>query len=149
MSEGSVPSARAGACRVLIAEDDARVRESLHDLLDGDGLAVVGAAADGNEAVTMAEALRPDVVLMDYRMPGLNGIEAAREVKRRLPHAEVVVLSAYDDERLRHDVESAGVYRFLVKGCAPSLIAEVVSEAFARSWGFAHRQGPVTLHRGE
>jgi DNA-binding NarL/FixJ family response regulator len=149
VSEVSVPSARAGACRVLIAEDDARVRESLHNLLDGDGFTVVGAAADGNEAVTMAEALRPHVILMDYRMPGLNGIEAAREVKRRLPHAEVVVLSAYDDQLLRQLAEAEGVYRFLVKGCAPTLIAQTVCEAFARSEVFAPRQAPDPLHRGE
>lgn len=140
VSEAPILPVDAEACRVLIAEDDPRVREGLRELLVQDGFTVVGAAADGNEAVTMAEALAPDVIVMDFRMPEMDGIEASLEVKRRLPYAEIILLSAYDDRKLQAEAAAAGVFRFLVKGCAPMLITRAVSEASSRSEASSPRQ---------
>lgn len=93
------------------------------------GFAIVGRAADGMEAVELAAGTSPDVVLMDLRMPNLDGIEAARQIKAKFPSTQVIVLSAYDDESLHRLAEGAGVYCYLVKGCPPSLIGDMVRRA--------------------
>ncbi len=118
-------------CRVLIADDDARLRQAVGELLEGQGFAVVGQATDGDEAVALAEQLDPDVILMDLRMPRLDGLAATRAVRDRLPLTQVIILSAYDDPALRESASVEGVYCYLVKGCPAGLIAEMVHRAFA------------------
>jgi DNA-binding NarL/FixJ family response regulator len=88
------------AIRVVIADDHALVREGTRQILeDQPGLAVVGEAQDGEEAVALVSRLRPDVVLMDIAMPKLNGIEATRLIKQATPSTSVLVLTAYDDDQ--------------------------------------------------
>ena len=85
--------------RVLLAEDHTIVRKGLRSLLDGEaGIEVVGEAEDGRAAVEQAIQLRPDVVLMDIAMPGLNGLEATRQLKRQFPEVKVLVLTMYANE---------------------------------------------------
>jgi CheY-like chemotaxis protein len=110
----------AAAPRVLIVDDDATVRDAVQELLEGMGFAVVGAVEDGFRAVEMAGIVEPDVVLMDVRMPGMDGLEATRRIRTVHPDVQVVLLSAYDDLTFRQVAAQAGAFRYLVKGCAPT-----------------------------
>jgi DNA-binding NarL/FixJ family response regulator len=86
--------------RILIADDDEIIREALTEFLSAKGFDVVGEAADGAEAIDAAIALRPDVVLVDIRMPRVNGIEAIQRIAAEVPTARMLALSAYDDPAL-------------------------------------------------
>ena len=118
--------------RVLIVDDHAVVREGLRTFLElQDGIAVAGEAADGEQAVMQAEALRPDVVLMDLVMPRLDGVGAMRELRRRLPQARVIVLTSFaEDERLLPAIQ-AGAAGYLLKNVAPAELARAVRAAHA------------------
>ncbi len=85
--------------RLLVADDHAFYREGVKSMLNGKaGVTVIGEAASGDEAVAAALSVRPDVVLMDLNMPGLNGIEATRKILAREPQARILVLTMFDDE---------------------------------------------------
>ncbi|GAA1329168.1 response regulator [Saccharothrix algeriensis] len=87
------------AVRVLVADDQRLIREGIASLLDiQDGIAVVGTAGDGREAVDLAVALVPDVVLMDVRMPVVDGLDALAGIRARVPSCRVVMLTTFDDE---------------------------------------------------
>ena len=106
--------------RVLIAEDHAVVRSGLLQLLGNvDDVEVVGAASDGEEAVALAAAERPDVVLMDLEMPGLDGIEATRRIRVADDEVNVVVLTAFSDRRRILDAIDAGAVGYLLKDAEP------------------------------
>jgi DNA-binding NarL/FixJ family response regulator len=112
-----------GAVRVLLADDQELVRAGFRLLLDvEDDLDVVGEAADGAEAVALAQAHRPDVVLMDVRMPVLDGIAATRRIAatRGLERVRVLILSTYDTESYVFDALQAGASGFLLKDCGPA-----------------------------
>jgi two-component system response regulator DesR len=102
--------------RVLIADDQRPTRQALAAVLtlSPQPVSVVGEAADGETAVRLVEELRPDVVIMDVEMPGLDGIEATHRIKRRWPEVRVVVLTMYSSYRTR--ARAAGVDAFLLKG---------------------------------
>jgi two-component system, NarL family, nitrate/nitrite response regulator NarL len=117
--------------RVMVADDDELLREALSELLQDLGFTLVGTAADGDEAVALAGDLAPDVILMDIRMPRLDGIEATREINSRFPQVKVVMFSAYDDPALTDSAMELGAFCFLVKGCPPRLIGEVLVQAWA------------------
>ena len=116
--------------RVLIAEDDDMLRGALAEMLSGQGFQVVGQAATGEEALAVARMLESDVALVDYRMPGMNGIDLTALLKEELPLIQVVMLTAYDDQSLNLDAVRSGVHSYLVKGCNPSLIMETVHRAW-------------------
>jgi DNA-binding NarL/FixJ family response regulator len=118
---------------VLVADDEDGLRRSLCDLLGDFGFRVIGEAANGSDAVTLSRRLAPDIALLDLRMPILDGIGAARLIKEETPSVQVVILTAYDDESLRHEAEEAGVYCYLVKGCSPALMRDILNRASA--WG--------------
>jgi DNA-binding NarL/FixJ family response regulator len=122
----------ADAITVLVVDDHAVVREGLRTFLElQDGIAVVGEAADGEEAVRQAEALKPDVVLMDLVMPRLDGVGAMRELRRRLPATRVIVLTSFaEDERLLPAIQS-GAAGYLLKNVAPTELARAVRAAHA------------------
>jgi len=104
------------AIRVVIADDQRVVREGLAMVLGLlDGVEVVGAASDGNEAVALAVDLRPDVVLMDLRMPRCDGIEATRQLRERQPATKVVVLTTYADDESVIEAFRAGARGYLTK----------------------------------
>jgi DNA-binding NarL/FixJ family response regulator len=116
--------------RVLVVDDHAVVREGLRAFLDlQDGIEVVGEAENGAAAVTEAERLRPDVILMDLVMPELDGVGAMRELRGRVPRARVIVLTSFiDDERLLPAVR-AGAAGYLLKNVEPQELARAVRAA--------------------
>ncbi len=116
--------------RVLVVDDQALVREGLLTLLETvPGIHPVGAAADGEEAVQLCVRRRPDVVLMDLRMPGVDGVEATRRIKRDLPDVEVVVLTTHADERSILDALGAGARGYLTKDAGIAEISRAVLAA--------------------
>ena len=117
----------ATALSVVIADDQLLLRAGFRKLLDGeDGLSVVGDAADGQEAVDLVDRLRPDVVLMDIRMPVLDGIEATRRITRRHPDTAVLVLTTYDLDEYVFSALDAGAAGFLLKDCPPDELVSAI-----------------------
>jgi two-component system, NarL family, response regulator LiaR len=122
----------ADSIRVLIVDDHAVVREGLRTFLElQDGIEVAGEAADGRQAIEEAERVSPDVVLMDLVMPTLDGVEAMRELRARVPGARVVVLTSFlDDERLLPAMR-AGAAGYLLKNVEPRELARAIRLADA------------------
>lgn len=113
--------------RVLIADDHHLVRSGLRGMLEAhDDLAVVGEAADGQAALVSAAELRPDIVVMDIRMPRLDGIEATRELRSRPDAPHVLVLTTFDLDEYVYEALRAGAGGFLLKDAPPSQLAEAV-----------------------
>jgi DNA-binding NarL/FixJ family response regulator len=109
--------------RVLLADDQALVRAGFRALLDAqDGVEVVGEAADGAQAVRLTRALRPDVVLMDIRMPGLDGLEATRQIAadELLAAVRIVILTTFDLDEYVFEALRVGASGFLVKSTEPA-----------------------------
>jgi DNA-binding NarL/FixJ family response regulator len=102
--------------RVLLADDHARLREALRDLLTETGFEVVGESADGADAVALARVLEPDIVVIDLRMPVLNGLDATRLIRDARPATQVVVLSAFESPELERQAREAGAFAYLDKG---------------------------------
>ena len=101
---------------VLICDDQALIRDSLRMLLNLEkDIRVVGAAEDGAQAVDMVIEHQPDLVLMDLKMPGMNGIEATRRIRTRYPAVKVLVLTTYDDDEWVFDAIRAGASGYLLK----------------------------------
>ncbi|MGQ0825195.1 MAG: response regulator [Actinomycetota bacterium] len=117
-----------GECiRVLIADDHALFRRGLELVLRGeDDIEVVGEAADGVEAVARAVELAPDVVLMDVRMPGSSGIEAARRIRSALGNVKIVMLTVSEDEEDLFSAVRAGATAYLLKEVSIEEVAEAV-----------------------
>jgi len=114
--------------RVLIADDQALIREGLALLLGQFGeLEVVGVASDGESAVAMATELRPDVVLMDLVMPGMDGVDATRQIVTMLPRTQVVILSAYADDESIFAAISAGASGYLTKDSGAEQIRRAIA----------------------
>lgn len=111
--------------RVLLAEDHTIVRKGLRSLLDKEtGIEVVGEAEDGREAIVKAEELHPDVVVMDIAMPGLNGLEATRQIKKRFSDIKIIILTMHANEEYILQSLKAGASGYLIKKAAP---AELIS----------------------
>lgn len=115
--------------RILLADDHAVVRGGIRILIEGEwGWEVCGEAATGREAVTLAEKLKPHVVVLDIGMPELNGLDAARQIKHALPETEILIFSSHESEQLVRDVFEAGARGYLLKNDAPEhLVAAIKS----------------------
>lgn len=113
--------------RVLVADDHALIRQGLVSILTGhDEFEVVGQAADGNEAVEKAVASKPDVVVLDLAMPRLDGLEAARRIRKALPRTRILVLTMHDDEEYVLRTVRAGAAGYIVKdGAAAELVTAI------------------------
>ncbi len=121
-----------GTIRVLIADDQRVVREGLSMLVTLiDGVEVVGTACDGAEAIRLAEAYRPDVVLMDLRMPGIDGIAATAALRERLPAARVLVLTTYADQDAIVPALQAGARGYLTKDASAEQIEAAIRAVHA------------------
>lgn len=118
--------------RIVIVDDDALVRAGLRLMLDGaDGIRVVGEAADGGDVSAVLDAHSADVVLMDLRMPGVDGIEATRRVRARPAPPAVVVLTTFDTDTEVVGALCAGAAGYLLKDMPPARIASAVRAAAA------------------
>jgi DNA-binding NarL/FixJ family response regulator len=115
---------------VLIADDHTIVRRGLRSLLQTENdIEVVGEAETGRQAVQLAMALRPDVVLMDIAMPMLSGLEATRQITRRAPFSRVLILSSYNDDEYVHEVTEAGGAGYLLKQADFGDVVRAIREA--------------------
>lgn len=104
--------------RVMVVDDHQMFREGLRALISGEqDMEVVGEAANGSEAIEIARKLAPDVVVMDMKMPVMNGIEATRHLVKELPGMRVLVLSMYSSSHLSESILEAGAAGYVLKGC--------------------------------
>ena len=116
--------------QVLIVDDHAVVREGLQVMLESTGeFQVVGQAVNGQEAIFLAEKLQPDVVLMDIQMPGIGGIEATSRITQRVPKAQVVMLSSYDQDEYIYQSIQAGAKGYALKSSGIEELLNVVRAA--------------------
>lgn len=115
---------------VLLVDDQAQFREGLRTVLSVQpGLRVVAEAANGKEALAAAKKCAPQVVLMDLRMPVLNGVEATRKLCESTPSPHVIVLTTFDDDEQVFDALRAGAMGYLLKDAPPSRLAEAIRAA--------------------
>ena len=112
--------------RLMLADDHRMLREGLGRSMREQGFDVVGEASDGAEAVSMAQRLRPDVILMDVTMPEMDGVEACRQVRLDLPGTQVVMLTMHADQEVLASAIRAGASGYLVKDCSTEEIASTV-----------------------
>ncbi|MFI9364155.1 response regulator [Kitasatospora sp. NPDC053057] len=128
----------AAVTRVLVADDQTVVREGIVMLLGLlPGIEVVGAAADGEEAVALVERHHPDVVLMDLRMPRVDGVEATRRIRAAHPETEVVVLTTYADDESLFPALQAGARGYLTKDAGGEEIAKAIADVRSGAAGLS------------
>jgi DNA-binding NarL/FixJ family response regulator len=116
---------------ILLVDDHKIVREGTRQLLASSGdIHVIGEAADGREAIKMAAEIQPDVVVMDVRLPQLNGIEATRIITSRFQNIKVLILSAYDDDSYVFPLFEAGASGYLLKTSSSAELAEAIRSVY-------------------
>jgi len=127
-----------GQKKILIADDHSLMREGIVALLSREeDFRVVGEAATGDEAIRQTESLRPDIVLMDIAMPGLGGLEATVEIKKRFPDTKILVLSQYDDREYVGRFLRAGVSGYILKRAEGSELISAI-RAVARGENYLY-----------
>ena len=116
--------------RLLIVDDHDLIRESTQLMLEGEpDLEVVGEAVNGRHALELCRQLRPDVVLMDVRMPEMDGLTATRAIKKEMPAIRVVLVSAFESEDYRREAASAGATDYILKDAERYQLLEAVHAA--------------------
>ncbi|MDY3752227.1 response regulator transcription factor [Christensenella minuta] len=117
--------------KILIVEDQELIRQSLEIILSSQpGLSVIGLAGNGNEAVEMAGALSPDVILLDIRMPGMDGVSACRIIKEKYPGIKIIVLTTFDDDEYVFDAIKYGANGYLLKGTSVDKLANAIRTVY-------------------
>ena len=122
------------ALRILMVDDHPLVRQGMRGVVDGfENMRVVGEAADGQEAVQLAESLRPDVIIMDVNMPRMDGIEATRLIKRANPQITVIGLSVNNSVQVEAAMKAAGAASYLTKDAAPEQLYSAITTALEKT----------------
>ncbi len=119
------------AIRILIADDEAVIRLGLRTMLEAQGYRVVGEAADGTRALDLVSRLKPDLVFLDIKMPGVDGLQAARRLQRD-GNTPVVILTAYSDREFVDSAKASGVLAYLVKPVRESDLRPAIEVAMSR-----------------
>lgn len=131
--EKTGPAGREDMIRVLLADDHQVMREGLASLLlEEDDMAVVGEASDGLEALNLARDLRPDVVLMDFSMPKMDGVEATRQLHREMPHIRIIGLSMYEESDRSAAMMEAGASAYLTKSEKSNILLHTIRRVFPK-----------------
>lgn len=135
-----------GALKVLVADDHEVVRKGLRSILEEQpGWEVAGEASDGREAVDKARALRPDVSVVDVAMPGLNGLEATRQMLRHDPETKVLILTMHESDPLIREVLDAGARGYLLKSDASRDLVSAVDAIRRNKTYFTARVAQMVL----
>jgi two-component system, NarL family, response regulator NreC len=114
--------------RILLADDHVIVRQGFRALLEREGLEVVAEAANGHEAVRLAAELLPDVAVLDFAMPLLNGLDAAKEIRRRSPRTRTILLTVHSEDHYVLEAVRAGVHGYVVKTQAAADLVQAIRE---------------------
>ena len=125
---------------VVLVDDDEANLSTLTEALELEGIEVVGTATDGVGGIALVDDRRPDVVLMDLRMPGMDGFAATAAIRQAHRDTQVVILTAYE-ELLTDSAEDVGAFAYLVKGCSPELMRQVGEQAWRRAIEVRRRAG--------
>lgn len=138
----------AAQTRIVLAEDHDRVRQGIRALLEKtEDIVIVGEARNGLEALQLTKELKPDVLLLDVEMPGLNGIEVARRLKDQHTEVRILVLSAYDDQEYILELLDHEVSGYLIKGEAPEHIIDAVRGVARDEIGWVSPQVAMKLEK--
>jgi two-component system, response regulator PdtaR len=137
--------------RVVIAEDEAIIRLDLKEILQVEGYDVVGETGRGDEVVDLVRTHQPDLVILDVKMPGSDGLEAARAVRELGQHVAVLILTAFSQRNLIDEARDAGVIAYLVKPFQRIELIPAIEQAMARSeqeWAIDAEVREVAAERG-
>lgn len=127
---------------IILADDHHLIREGFRSIIDDDHrIKLLAEAADGYTLLNLVEVHRPDVVITDIRMPGLNGIEATLQLQKKYPHIPVIALSMFDDDHLIVDMLSSGAMGYLLKGSAKKTIIEAIESVHKSQAFYCHQTG--------
>jgi two-component system, response regulator PdtaR len=134
MTDGTaVPAPVPALARVVIAEDEAIVRLDLKEILVGAGYAVVGETGRGDEAVKLVEEHQPDLAVLDIKMPGMDGLRAAREITTRHRQVAVLLLTAFSQRDLIEEARDSGVAAYLIKPFQPRELLPAIENVLAKA----------------
>ncbi len=132
--------------RILLADDHEMVRKGLRSTIEGHrGWEICGEARTGREAVAKSRELRPDIVVMDFAMPELNGIEATRQIRAAVPRTEVLILSMHESERLVHEMLVAGARGYILKTDAGEFLVAALQALSEHKPYFTPKVGTLVL----
>ena len=131
--------------RVLLADDHAMFLQGLRSLLERDGIEVAGEALDGREAVRLAGEHSPDVAVLDLSMPLLNGLDAAREIRKVSPDTKLIILTRHTEEQYVIEALRAGVNGYLLKTKAAAVLVQAIKDISTGSLYVSHALSPDVL----
>jgi DNA-binding NarL/FixJ family response regulator len=142
------PDIPMNSARIAIADDHELVRRGLRmTVAEHEGWAVCGEAATGEEAVAIAKSARPDVMILDFTMPGLNGLEAAKRIREEAPETELLMLTMHETESLVREAIAVGVRGFILKSDAGRLLEEAIESLLQKRPYFTGKVSQLILQR--
>ena len=132
--------------RVVVADDHAAVRAGIRSILrQAPDIDIVGEASDGMQALRLVAELAPDVLLLDMEMPGMNGVDVARQLKAARSPVRILVVSAYDDEQYVYGLLASGAAGYLLKEDAPTTLVDAVRGISSGARGWISRRGAARM----